>query len=104
MTPQYVTVTEAAGRLGVHRRTAQRWVREGRLAGHKTPGGHWRVDVQSMADATIGPREFAVLTGVGYRTVLRWCGAGRIAVAHRARRGEYRIPLTEVARVGEVER
>lgn len=97
---RYISVTEAAERLGVHRKTALHWVHIGRLVGHKTPGGHWRVEVTSLLDATLSPQEFADAVGVDYRTVLRWLKAGRLASAGRARHGGYRIPAAEVERVG----
>lgn len=33
----------AAKRLGVHPETIRRAARQGKLAGARTPGGHWRV-------------------------------------------------------------
>lgn len=35
--------SEAAERLGVDRRSIQRWIDEGALIAHKTPGGHRRI-------------------------------------------------------------
>jgi excisionase family DNA binding protein len=34
--------TAAAQYLGVHLSTLKRWAREGRVAGFRTPGGHWK--------------------------------------------------------------
>jgi len=43
----YLTVTEAAKRLSVDRRTLQNWCRDGKVPGAiRTPGGHWRVPVE----------------------------------------------------------
>jgi excisionase family DNA binding protein len=41
----WLDITEAARRLGVHRRTVMRWCEAGKLGADakKTPGGHWRV-------------------------------------------------------------
>jgi excisionase family DNA binding protein len=52
-----LTLTEVARRLGVHYMTAYRYVRTGRLAGRKEPGGEWRVAATEL-DA-LGRRDVA---------------------------------------------
>lgn len=50
-TPEWLTVAEAAERLGVHPKTVTIWSREGRLVAYLTPGGHRRfkpVDVDNL--------------------------------------------------------
>jgi excisionase family DNA binding protein len=39
---------EAANRLGVDRRTINNWVRAGKLAAFRTPGGHWRIEAKEV--------------------------------------------------------
>lgn len=41
-------VDEAATLLDVHEDTVRRWLAEGKLAGIRTPGGHWRVRAESL--------------------------------------------------------
>ena len=47
-----LTVNAAATRLQVSESTVRRWLRDGRLAGHKDehggPGGTWRIDAASV--------------------------------------------------------
>lgn len=42
--PRFLTVTEAAERLGVDPRSVRRYCESGALTAHQTPGGHWRID------------------------------------------------------------
>ena len=49
--PDYLSTWAAARRLGCHSTTVIRALERGRLRGHRTPGGHWRVlvgDVERM--------------------------------------------------------
>lgn len=39
---------EAAALLEVHEDTVRRWLTEGKLAGIRTPGGHWRVPTEPL--------------------------------------------------------
>lgn len=48
-TSRTCSTREAAQQLGVSVRTAQLWVEEGRLNAWKTPGGHRRILVESVA-------------------------------------------------------
>jgi excisionase family DNA binding protein len=43
MDDRLVGPSEAADRLGVERRSVQRWIDDGLIPAHKTPGGHRRV-------------------------------------------------------------
>ena len=99
--PEYLTVTEAAALLGMNRRTVQQWVRTGRIDGHQTPGGHWRIDREALDRADLNVGEFARRVGVHRATVRRWAEAGRIQCRRSAgARGDWLIPASEVARIG----
>ncbi len=54
-----LTPDEAAGLLRVHVETVRTWLREGHLAGTKTPGGgEWRIHpatIQRFWDEASGP-------------------------------------------------
>jgi len=96
---EFVTVTAAATQLGVNRRTIQRRIRVGDLKGHKTPGGHWRVDVESLTgDLTLA--EFAGMVGVHPLTARRWCVNEKVPGAYQTAGGHWRIPLAAVDHVG----
>jgi excisionase family DNA binding protein len=41
--PDLLRVTDAARLLGVESKTLKQWVRDGKVRGGRTPGGHWRV-------------------------------------------------------------
>lgn len=98
---EYVTVTVAAMRLGVDRRTVQRWVREGEIVGHKTPGGHWRVDVESASsDLTLA--QYATVMQVHHLTARRWCAQGKVPGARRTAGGHWRVPAAAVSGAGTV--
>ncbi len=43
-----VPVTQAALKLGLSRWTLLDWLRNGNAPGYKTPGGHWRVDLNEI--------------------------------------------------------
>ena len=45
---EYLRPAEAARLLRVDPRTVNRWAAEGKLRGFRTPGGHWRVSVDSV--------------------------------------------------------
>jgi excisionase family DNA binding protein len=42
-TPELLRVTDAARLLGVEPKTLKQWVRDGKVRGGRTPGGHWRI-------------------------------------------------------------
>jgi excisionase family DNA binding protein len=93
-----LTLTEAAARQGVHRRTVRGWIRDGRLPAHLTPGGHYRVAVADLANLPLTTDEFAAAVGVCRRTALRWCEAGKLEARKTGR--EWLIAAGEVAQVG----
>ena len=43
MQGRYLTLDEAADRLGVTPETLSRWIRAGRFPACRTPGGHYRI-------------------------------------------------------------
>lgn len=93
-----LTLTEAAARQGVHRRTVRGWVRDGRLPARITPGGHYRILAGDLDRLPLATDDFAAAVGVCRRTVVRWCEAGKLAA--RKVGGEWLIDCGEVARVG----
>jgi excisionase family DNA binding protein len=95
----YLTATEFAAALGLHRRTVIRWAVEGRVAAHKTPGGHWRIDEDQLDERVMTTSEVARLVGVCQRTVLRWIEAGKIE-AEGGGKEPWLVPMSEVRRVG----
>ena len=93
-----LTLSEAAARMGVHRRTVRGWVRDGRLPALNTPGGHYRILAGDLDRLPLTTDDFAAAVGVCRRTVLRWCEAGKLAA--RKVGGEWIIESGEVDRVG----
>jgi len=93
-----LTLTEAAARQGVHRRTVRGWIRDGRLPALRTPGGHYRVLAGDLDRLPMTTDDFAAAVGVCRRTVLRWCEAGKLAARKTGR--EWIIESGEVDRVG----
>ena len=55
-----------------------------------------------MGDDTLTPRELASLRGVDYKTVVRWCRAGRLD-AWRTPGGLWRISADEAASLSPAE-
>ena len=47
-TPSFYTTKQAADLLGVSAPTVIKWVEEGRLRAHRTPGGHRRIPVDAL--------------------------------------------------------
>lgn len=45
---KYLKPQEAAALLRVDARTVKRWAQQGMLHGFRTPGGHWRIDEESL--------------------------------------------------------
>jgi len=45
---KYLKPQEAAELLRVEARTVKRWAQIGKLAGFRTPGGHWRIDEEAV--------------------------------------------------------
>lgn len=46
---KFFTTTEAAGICGVAHTTVIRWIAEGKLRAHETPGGHRRIEKEDLA-------------------------------------------------------
>ena len=99
MTEGTLTLTEAAARIGVHRRTLRAWKRAGRLPFIVTPGGRYRVRVADLDAMPLTTAEFARAVGVSQRTALRWVHAGKVR-ARRSPSGQLWIEAGEVERVG----
>ncbi len=58
---EFMTVKQAAERLGISVSTLRRWATAGRLAYHRTEGGHRRfraVDVANLVDELNPPMNF----------------------------------------------
>ena len=49
-TTEVLTTAEVAERFRVGQRTVYRWIQNGRLDAFQTPGGHWRVKVDSVME------------------------------------------------------
>ena len=96
----HYTVTEAADVLGLNRRTVMRWLENGRIRGHKTPGGHWRINAVDLERADLTAAEFAGMVGVHPLTVRRWCEAGKVDCRKTSDGGHWLVPMSEVGRVG----
>lgn len=47
-TTEVLTTAEVADRFRVGQRTVYRWLESGKLQGFQTPGGHWRIRVDSV--------------------------------------------------------
>jgi len=45
---KYLKPQEAAALLRVDARTVKRWAQQGKLDGFRTPGGHWRIERESL--------------------------------------------------------
>jgi len=94
-----LTLTRAAQRAGVHRRTLRAWIRDGRLPAHLTPGGHYRVNADDLAALPMTTSEFARAVGVCQRTAVRWAKSGKLE-ASLDESGTWRIAASEVGRLG----
>jgi len=93
-----LTLSEAAARMGVHRRTVRGWVRDGRLPALNTPGGHYRILAGDLDRLPLTTDDFAAAVGVCRRTVLRWCESGKLAARKTGR--DWIIDRGEVDRIG----
>ena len=88
-----LTLTQAAARLQVDRRTLRAWARDGSMRAHKTQGGHWRFRPQDLASPRdLTPRQYARRVGVHPLTARRWCVLGLLEGAHTTPGGHWRIP------------
>jgi len=55
MAERMIRPSMAARRLGVDESTIRRWIRDGRLAGWRTPGGHWRIPEVALRELGAPP-------------------------------------------------
>lgn len=94
-----LTLTEAAGLAGVHRRTVRHWIRTGRLIATTTPGGHYRVRADDLRAMPLTASEFARAVGVQHRTAQAWCKTGKLN-ARQDEGGTWLIEAGEVDRIG----
>lgn len=90
---------EFADILGVSTKTVVRWIKKGDVEAHRTPGGHWRIDVRQLTERGLTVSQFARLVGVHRLTVRRWCELDKIKHTLTPS-GRYRIPMSEVPRIG----
>lgn len=44
----FLTVTEVAEMIGVHRNTVKNWIEEGALPAWRTPGNHYRISKSAL--------------------------------------------------------
>lgn len=105
-----LTAGEASAVLGVHVKTIHRWVKEGRIKGFLTPGGHARVPASTIREILglsseepvtstdledmVGGTEIAAVFGVYPTTPARWAKEGRVR-SHMIG-GQYRFRISEV--------
>lgn len=54
MTTRWLRISDACTYAGVCRNTLKAMIKRGDIVGARTPGGHWRVDRESI-DAHFGP-------------------------------------------------
>jgi len=99
----WLTLTEYARRMGVNRRTAQAWAREGRIGARRTRGGHWRVNAAYLEPRELTVTEVAAELGRSTRTVRGWCESGRLRARRRGDGGQWLVNQTEIIRLQAVE-
>ena len=75
---KYLKPQEAAGLLRVDARTVKRWAQIGKLAGFRTPGGHWRIDQEAVQRMQRGGQPMTTAASVAE------IDAGRCAVCAEA--------------------
>lgn len=99
----WLTLTEYARRMGVNRRTAQQWARDGRIRARRTRGGHWRVPVRVLELQPLTVSEVAAALDVSPRTVRGWAAAGTIAARRSRPGGAWLVAPVEIDRLLGVE-
>ena len=48
ITPRYIRMGMAETLMSLNRKTIRSMLEEGYLNGERTPGGHWRIDIESI--------------------------------------------------------
>lgn len=57
MLQRYLSIRNAAKYSGLSRKTLYKMLEEGDLNGERTPGGHWRIDRESIDDYFDGDKK-----------------------------------------------
>jgi len=99
----WMTLTEYAAHVGVNRRTAQAWARDGRIRAKRTRGGHWRVPVRELGRRPLTVTEVATALDVSPRTVRGWAAAGTIAARRSRPGGAWLVEPAEMDRLDGVQ-
>jgi len=94
----WLTLTEYARLMGVNRRTAQAWAREGRIGARRTRGGHWRVNAAYLEPREMTVTEVATALEMSPRTVRGWCEAGTLRARRRGAAGQWLVKQSEIVR------
>jgi excisionase family DNA binding protein len=92
---RFLTVRQAASRLGVGSERVRRMLQAGYLTGVKipnTPGPQWRIHADSLPNG-FTTRQAAAFVGCSRRALIGWLNAGLVKGAFRFG-GEWRIPRT----------
>jgi excisionase family DNA binding protein len=107
----YLTKREIAAMLRVSERSIERWVRDGRLAVIRTPGGYPRFSRQQVEDMmrpgvapeairdSVSTIQFAAALGVSPRTVDGWVAAGQITPLAKKPNGRPAFSREQLARL-----
>lgn len=102
---KYLKPQEAAALLRVDARTVKRWAQQGKLGGFRTPGGHWRIDEESLRKMQSGDHvhvgERELITAVAIAEVdLGACGVCSVPVLA----GEEYVSVVQVSVDGTITR
>lgn len=64
--PRWLRLSDACRYAGLSTKTIKRMIGEGNLRGERTPGGHWRVDRESIDDWFSGDdKALAIVRSLG---------------------------------------
>jgi len=65
--PRYLPMGKAVQYSGVSRHTLYRMLEQGHISGDRTPGGHWRIDKESIDDWFVrsDKKAFALMRDLG---------------------------------------
>jgi excisionase family DNA binding protein len=94
-----LTLQEYAEAAGISTVTATKWILSGKVKGHKTPGGQWRIPATEVERRDLSIKQFARLVGVYPGTARNWCANHEIT-CRKDHSGYWRIPMSEVVKVG----